>query len=204
MPDIGSLTEIVKAYGYLAVFLTMFLEGMCIPIPSELILGFAGFMVYQGQFAFAGAILAGWLGSFAGSFTIYLLARKGGRRYLYQYGHLVRLSPDRLDLIANWFTRYGPVLIIPWRQLPVIRTKISIAAGLLDMRYSVFTLYTAFGVLIWCTLAVSLGYYFGQSWEDLIDIFSEIGYFIIAAIIALLVIGVYIIYRRRNKKNEAR
>ena len=204
MPDLGSLTDAVKTYGYLAVFLMMFLEGMCIPIPSELVLGFAGFMVYQGNFAFAGAILAGWLGSFAGSFTIYLLARKGGRKYLYQYGHLVRLSPKRLDLIASWFTRYGPVLIIPWRQLPVIRTKISIAAGLLNMRYSIFTLYTAFGVLIWCTLAVSLGYYFGQSWEELIDIFSEIGYFIIAAIVALVFVGLYILYPRCKKANEAR
>ncbi|HMM19646.1 MAG TPA: DedA family protein [Selenomonadales bacterium] len=203
MPDLGSLTDVVKTYSYLAIFFMMFLEGMCIPIPSELLLGFAGFMAYQGQLAFAGAILAGWLGSFAGSFAVYLLARKSGRKYLYQYGHLVYLSPERLDRIAGWFSRYGPVLILPWRQLPVVRTKISIAAGLLDMRYAVFTLYTALGILVWCTLAVSLGYYLGQNWEQLIDIFSETGYFIIAAVTALMLAVLYFLHRRRKKTSEA-
>ncbi len=151
MPDLNSLTNIVGEYGYLAVFCTMFLEGMCIPIPSELIMGFAGFMVYQGKFSLGGAIAAGWLGSLSGSFTVYLVARKGGRKFLYRWGHLIHLGPERLDIIGDWFNRYGPPLIIPWRQLPVIRTKISIAAGLLDMRYIVFTAYTAIGIAVWCS-----------------------------------------------------
>jgi membrane protein DedA with SNARE-associated domain len=198
MPDLNSLTNIVGEYGYLAVFCTMFLEGMCIPIPSELIMGFAGFMVYQGKFSLGGAILAGWLGSLSGSFTVYLAARKGGRIFLYRWGHLIHLSPERLDIIGEWFNRYGPPLIIPWRQLPVIRTKISIAAGLLDMRYIVFTTYTAIGIAVWCSLAVSLGYYFGQSWETLLAIFSEIGHLIIIAIfVAVAGVAAYL-YRRRN------
>ena len=200
MPDLNSLTKIVMDYGYLAVFCTMFLEGMCIPIPSELIMGFAGFMVYQGTFSLTGAILAGWLGSLSGSFTIYLLARKGGRKFLYRWGHLVRLGPERLDIIGDWFIRYGPLLIIPWRQLPVIRTKISIASGLLDMRYTVFTAYTAVGIAVWCTLAVSLGYYFGQSWQTLLAIFTDIGHYIIIAIFAAVALGVGLFYYRRRRK----
>ncbi|MDR3592165.1 MAG: DedA family protein [Negativicutes bacterium] len=199
MPDLNSLTTIVGEYGYLAIFCTMFLEGMCIPVPSELIMGFAGFMVFKGKFSLTGAILAGWLGSMSGSFTIYLLARKGGRKYLYRWGHRIGLGPHRLDVIGDWFTRYGPLLIIPWRQLPVIRTKISIAAGLLDMRYVVFGSYTAIGIAVWCTLAVSLGYYFGQSWQTLLAIFSELGHIIIIAIFVVAAAVFLYLHRRRKK-----
>lgn len=185
MGDLEYLTLFVEKYGYLAVFLAMFLEGLCIPVPSELIMGFAGFMIFQGKFSFAGAVLAGWLGSFTGSFTIYLIARKGGRKFLYRYGHLVGLTGRRLDRIADHFNRYGPLIIIPWRQLPVIRTKISIAAGLLDMRYIVFGTYTALGIGIWCTLAAWLGHYFGRNWHLLVDIFARLG----AVIVVLIGIG---------------
>ena len=141
-----ALTEFVAEYGYLAIFLMMFLEGMCIPIPSELTMGFAGFMVYQGKLSLPAAIFSGWLGSFSGSFMIYALARKGGgRKFLYRWGYLIRLTPYRLDKLGNWFNHYGPPLIIPWRQLPIIRTKISIAAGLFDMRYITFISFTAIG-----------------------------------------------------------
>jgi membrane protein DedA with SNARE-associated domain len=206
MPDLDVLAKIVMDYGYLAVFCTMFLEGMCIPLPSELIMGFAGFMVYQGNFSLTGAIFAGWLGSMSGSFTVYLAARKGGRRFLYRWGHLVRLGPERLDIIGDWFNRYGPPLIIPWRQLPVIRTKISLAAGLMDMRYTIFTAYTAIGIAVWCSLAVSLGYYFGQSWQTLLAIFTEIGHYIIIAILVAIAAGSLLFYysRRRKIKGEVR
>lgn len=205
MPDFGILTELVEDYGYLAIFVAMFLEGMCIPVPSELVMGFAGFMVFQGKFSLLGAILAGWLGSLSGSFTIYLLARKGGRKFLYRWGHMVQLTPSRLDMIGEWFTKYGPPLIIPWRQLPVIRTKISIAAGLMDTRYTIFTAYTALGIAIWCTLSVSLGYYFGQSWQKLLAIFTQLGHYVIIAIIILFAsLVVFFLYTRRKRKEEVR
>ncbi|MDR3564655.1 MAG: DedA family protein [Negativicutes bacterium] len=203
MTELDALTKIVADYGYLAVFCTMFLEGMCIPIPSELIMGFAGYMVYQGHFSLTGAILAGWLGSFSGSFSIYLLARKGGRKYLYRWGHVVGLGPRRLDIIGDWFNRYGPPLIIPWRQLPVIRTKISIAAGLMDMRYVIFTAYTALGIAVWCSLSVFLGYYFGQNWQNLLAIFTELGHYIILAIFGIILsCALFVVYHKRRKIKE--
>jgi membrane protein DedA with SNARE-associated domain len=205
MPTLDSLTVFVENYGYMAVFISMFFEGLCIPIPSEIVLGFAGFMVYQGKFSFTGAILAGWLGSFAGSCTIYYAARRGGRQFLYRYCHLIRLSPAHIDTFGEWFRRIGPPLIIPWRQIPVLRTKISIAAGLLDLRAWVFALYTAAGIAVWCTLAVSLGYYFGQNWLLLVEIFSRLGTVVVAALAvggAAVAIGAYIYIRKKRKRKE--
>jgi len=202
MSDLN-LTNIIASYGYIAILLFMFLEGMCIPIPSEFTMGFAGFLAYQGNLSLPEAILAGWLGSFAGSFSIYLLARKGGRKFLYSRGHLIHLGPERLDTIGVWFNRYGPPLIIPWRQLPIIRTKISIAAGLLDMRYIVFTIYTSLGIAIWCTLAASLGYYFGRNWELLVSFFSALGYYVVIAIVIAAFALVFFYYSRKRKLQKS-
>ncbi|MDT8902644.1 DedA family protein [Anaeroselena agilis] len=205
MPALENLTLLVEDYGYVAVFVGMFFEGMCIPVPSELVMGFAGYLVYQGKFSLTGAILSGWLGSFAGSCTIYYAARKGGRHFLYRYCHLLRLSPARLDTIGEWFHRFGPPFIIPWRQVPVLRTKISIAAGLLDLKPLVFALYTAVGIAVWCTLSVSLGYYFGQNWMLFVDFFARLGTFVAAAIAVLAVVGVgglFLYLRRRRKLKE--
>ncbi len=207
MPTLDSLTVFVEKYGYLAVFVSMFFEGMCIPIPSEIVLGFAGFMVYQGKFTFTGAILAGWLGSFAGSCTIYYAALRGGRQFLYRYCHLIRLSPAHIDTFGEWFRRLGPPLIIPWRQIPVLRTKISIAAGLLDLRAWIFVLYTAAGIAVWCTLAVSLGYYFGQNWLLFVEFFSRLGTVVVAALAVggvAVTAAAYIYIRQRKRKEEAR
>lgn len=205
---LDNLTLLVEDYGYLAVFIGMFFEGLCIPVPSEIVMGFAGFMVYQGKFSLTGAILSGWLGSFAGSCTIYYVARKGGRQFLYRYCHLVRLSPAHLDVIGEWFHRFGPPLIIPWRQIPVLRTKISIAAGLLDLKPLVFVLNTAVGIVVWCTLSVSLGYYFGQNWMLFVDFFSRLGTFVVVAIVVAAVVGAVVLFlylrRRRKTKEEGR
>lgn len=202
MPTLDSLTVFVEDYGYLAVVISMFFEGLCIPIPSEIVMGFAGFMVFQGKFSLPGAIFAGWLGSFAGSCTVYYAARRGGRQFLYRYCHLVRLSPAHIDTFGEWFRRLGPPLIIPWRQIPVLRTKISIAAGLLNLRVWVFALYTAAGIAVWCTLAVSFGYYFGQNWHLFVDIFSRLGTFVVVALaaVATLGAGALLLYLRSQKR----
>ncbi|MDF2569687.1 MAG: yghB [Sporomusa sp.] len=201
--DFNYLIEGIQQYGYLAVFLSMILEGMCIPVPSELVLGFAGFMVYQGIFSFPVAVAAGWLGSMLGSLTIYFIARQGGRKFLYKLCRLIRISPSYVDKMGECFIHYGPQIIIPWRQLPIVRTKISIAAGLLNMRLTTFCLLTAFGIAIWCTLAVSLGLFLGPHWHNLIYIFTEVDYIVIALCgIFITVLGIFW-YRRHKRKKEA-
>ncbi|HWR09795.1 DedA family protein [Sporomusa sp.] len=200
--DFTPLIGIIEQYSYGAVCLAMVFEGMCLPIPSELVLGFAGYMVYKGVFSFPAAVFAGWLGSMLGSLFIYFVARQGGRRFLYRFCGIIRLSPVYVDRMGEAFIRYGPQIIIPWRQLPIVRTKISIAAGLLNMRLTTFTLLTALGIGIWCTLAVGLGLFFGPHWQTLIDIFSELGYLVIALwVIIAVIIGIYwnICFKRKKE-----
>lgn len=175
MPDFSLLTVYIQDYGYSAIFLASILEGACLPIASELVLGFAGLLVYQGQLSFWGAVSAGWLGSLTGAFIIYSLARYGGRKFLYRWGYVIHLTPVRIDSFTDWFNKNGPALIIPWKLLPVIRAKISIAAGLLKMNKTTFLCYTAIGVAVWSFIGVSLGAYLCNKWPLLDELLPRLG-----------------------------
>ena len=164
MPDFSWLTVFIQDYGYSAIFIASILEGACLPVASELVLGFAGLLVYQGHLSFWGAVSAGWFGSLTGAFIIYSVARYRGRKFLYKWGYVIHLTPARIDSFTNWFNKNGSALIIPWKLLPVIRAKISIAAGLLKMNKATFIIYTAAGVAVWSFIGVSLGAYLGDKW----------------------------------------
>ena len=152
-----TFTQLIEDYGYIALFLAMFLESMCLPVFSELVLGFSGYLVYRGDFSIYIAILVSALGSLCGATCIFLISRTGGRTALLRWGHLVKLTPDRVDKIGSWVSKYGPKLIIPWRQVPVIRTKISIVAGLFDLPFIAFFTYSAIGIFTWCTILAASG-----------------------------------------------
>lgn len=204
--DFSPLLGFIEQYSYGAVGVAMLLEGMCLPVPSELVLGFAGFMVYQGIFSFPAAVFSGWLGSMLGSLFIYAVARQGGRPFLYRFCRLFRLSPVYIDKIGASFVRYGPRLIVPWRQLPVVRTKISIAAGLLNMRFLPFALHTAAGIAVWCTLAVGLGVFLGPHWPALLSLGAEPAYLAITlfAVVAVITISWRIAYKRKKEAPDIR
>lgn len=200
MPDFNLLTAIIQNYGYSAIFLASILEGACMPIASELVLGFAGLLVYKGQLSFWGAVSAGWFGSLIGAFIIYSAARYGGRKFIYKWGHVIHLTPIRIDTFTDWFNKNGAALIIPWKLLPVIRAKISIAAGLLRMNKAVFLLYTATGIAVWSFMGVSLGAYLGDKWPVILELIPRLGK-ISAAVAALTAFGVaYLIYTKTKVK----
>lgn len=164
--DHQALIQFIEKYGYLAIFTSMIVEGLGILVPSEIVMGLAGALVYLGQLYWPIAWLSGILGSMTGSFLAYKFARSTGRPWLYRHGKLIGLTGERLNKTASWFAQYGPVIIIPWRQLPVVRNKISLAAGLLDLPANVFLSFSAAGIALWCAIAMALGYYFGASWAD--------------------------------------
>lgn len=203
MMDFTILPDIIQKYGYGAVFFAMLLEGACMPVPSELVLGFAGFLVYQGKMTFAGAVCAAWLGSLTGSFITYSAARYGGRRFLYKWGHFIHITPRRIDTFTAWFNHYGPLVIIPWRLLPVMRPKISIAAGLLKMKRRVFLACTALGIAAWCTLGVFLGSYFGYKWSSLVTVlpaYPPEARLVIAGLIIAAGAGIVLYAKARMRK----
>ncbi len=200
MADLALLTNIIEHYGYYAIFLAMVLEGACTPVPSELVMGFAGFLVYKGQFSLGPTILTGWAGSLTGAVLAYLLSRYAGRDLLYKWGPRVHITTGQLDYFASWFVNYGPALIIPWRQLPIVRCKSSIAAGLSNMRLLTFISNTAIGIFLWCSLAVYLGRLLGPSWHTLVEIFSQLGELILIGA-GFTVLGLAVYFSRHRRKS---
>jgi membrane protein DedA with SNARE-associated domain len=203
MPDLTVLTPIIENYDYLAIFFAMLLEGACIVIPSELVLGFAGFLVYQGKLTFISSAAAAWLGSLTGSLCIYCLAKYAGRNFLYRWGHVIHLTPERLDTTAIWFNHYGPAMLIPLRILPVIRPKTSIIAGLLDMNPAIFLGYTALGIGIWCAIGITIGQYLGSEWQVLLAMFYHFGRLLMIAASLLISCLALLWYFKLRKAKEA-
>ncbi|MFA6074396.1 MAG: DedA family protein [Negativicutes bacterium] len=194
----------IEKFGYLAIFICTFIEGMCIPLVSELILGFAGFLVFKGTLMFLPTAFSAWAGSFCGSFFIYCVFRRGGRPLVYRYGHYIRLTPRRFDKFSEWFERFGPILIIPWRQIPVLRTKISIVAGIFDLNIYVFSALTAVGIAVWTTAALYVSYSFGENWQQLLALGADLSNFIVYVLIFSVIGAAIVFYWRKKEKHKKR
>lgn len=197
--DLTSVVTLIEQNGYWAIFLGMLLEGLCLPIPAELVLGFAGFLVSQHKLLFLGSILAGWLGSLVGSVLTYFTARKYGCCLLYKYGSLCGLTPERIDYISQFFHRYGPIMIIPWRQFPVVRNKISVVAGLTKLPFPIFLLYIVIGTGLCSALGISLGCYLGANWQILINMLTGVSKWMLLAGIMLISSAAVFLYGRYLK-----
>ena len=191
-----SFLEFIASYGYFAVALLMAMENACIPIPSELILGFAGYLIFAEQMTFTGAMIAGMVGGMVGSIFAYLVGSHGGRKFVDKYGKYFLIKKSHVDLAQHWFDKYGIRAVFFSRMLPVVRTFISLPAGFARVNFSAFLFYTFAGSLPWTALILYLGLLFGENWKKLLDIGHE---FSIIVVIALVVIAVIYFIKRRKK-----
>ncbi len=191
-----SFLEFIASYGYFAVALLMAMENACIPIPSELILGFAGYLIFAEQMTFTGAMIAGMVGGMVGSIFAYLVGSHGGRKFVDRYGKYFLIKKSHVDLAQHWFDKYGIRAVFFSRMLPVVRTFISLPAGFARVNFSAFLFYTFAGSLPWTALILYLGLLFGENWKKLLDIGHE---FSIIVVIALVVIAVIYFIKRRKK-----
>ena len=170
---IARIIEILSAFivatistlGYAGVALLMAVESACIPLPSEIIMPFSGYLVYKGQFNLWGVAVAGALGCVVGSWVAYYAGLYGGRPFIEKYGRYVLLSRHDLDIADRWFARYGEVIVFASRLLPVIRTFIAFPAGIARMNLMRFTLYTFLGSLPWCLGLAYVGQVLGEQWD---------------------------------------
>ncbi|MGO0122107.1 DedA family protein [Desulfothermobacter acidiphilus] len=160
------LVHYLSLTGYWGLAIGMAIESCNIPLPSEVILPFGGFLVYQGKISFWGAVFAGTAGGTAGSLLSYYLGLKGGRPFLERYGGYFWVSSRELALADAWFARYGEATVFFTRLLPVIRTFISLPAGIARMNVGRFLLYTFLGSLPWSILLTYLGLRLGEHWEE--------------------------------------
>lgn len=193
-------TGLIGDWGLPAVFLLMLLESACIPVPSEAIMPFAGFAVSEGHMSLAGITAAGVLGNVAGSWLAYWAGRYGGRPFIDRYGRYVLLRHHHVELAERWFERYGTATVFFSRVLPIVRTFISLPAGVARMPFWRFTLYTAVGCVPWVLFLGWLGVRLGERWEDVRPYLHYADYAVAAALVAL---AGWALWRRRRGREAA-
>ena len=198
-PIINLMEHWVEDYGYAAIFLLMLLESACIPFPSEVTMLVGGFYVEEGSLSLFWVTVAGVAGNMVGSWIAYAVGRKTGRALLDRYGKYVLIKSHDIDRAEVWWDHHGEAATFFSRLLPVIRTFISLPAGIAKMPLGKFSVYTFLGVVPWTFGLAYLGVVVGKNWERVLNYFD----------IPTLVIGVALVaaagiwYMRRRKQQKA-
>lgn len=195
-PIVDVATEFIGSTGAAAVFVLMTLESACIPVPSEAIMLFAGFSVSKGELTLFEIIAAGVLGNLVGSWIAYAVGYYG-RLDLLEKNKLIHLNPKHLRWADEWFAKYGNWAVFFSRMLPIVRTFISLPAGVAKMPFWRFTALTFLGCVPWVTALALLGKGVGSNWEEWRHNLAYLDYVVAAAIVA----GVVYWYVRRRRRN---
>ena len=171
--------NLIESLGYWGILIGMTIESACIPLPSEVIMLFGGFLTAVGTFNFWFVAAAGVLGNVFGSVLTYWIGANGGRSLLEKYGKYLLINPGHLDKAGRWFSRYGDWTVFFARNLPVIRTFISLPAGLARMNFVKFFVYTFVGCIPWNLALTFLGFKLGENWRLIEPYFRPLSYFIV-------------------------
>ena len=192
---------LIQTFGYWGVFIAMTLESACIPFPSEITMPFAGFVVWQGttDMTILGITLVATVANLFGSLIAYTVGSVGGRPLLEKYGKYILISHSKLDLADKWFEKYGYEAVLISRLLPIIRTFISLPAGIAHMDIKKFVIYTFLGSLPWCFALGYLGFLLGPQWEVIRNYFHILDIIVGIGIVALII---YLIYKYKYKVNK--
>jgi membrane protein DedA with SNARE-associated domain len=193
-PIIDAATDFIGSAGLPAVFVLMTLESACIPVPSEAIMLFAGFSVSEGDLTLFGVVAAGVLGNLAGSWIAYA-AGYYARLDLLDKNRFLHVSQRHLRWADDWFARYGSATVFFTRMMPIIRTFISLPAGVARMPFWRFTILTILGSIPWVLLLALIGRGVGDNWEDWRHHLAVLDYLVLAGIAAAVI---YLIIRRRR------
>lgn len=160
------ITAVISALGYAGVAALMALESACIPLPSEIILPFSGYLVSTGRFELWPVALAGAIGCNLGSTLAWAVGYAGGRPLVQRWGRFILLDAGELALVERFFARFGAVTVLVSRMLPIVRTYIALPAGIARMNFWTFQLYTFIGSLPWCLGLAYAGLRLGHAWDN--------------------------------------
>lgn len=200
-PLIGYVTNfvvhVVSSLGYFGVAGLMAVESACIPLPSEIIGPFAGYLVFIGRFNLFWVSMAGGIGSMVGSWVIYEIGKYGGRPLVEKYGKYILISHHDLDMADRFFTKYGNLSTFIGRLLPVVRTFISLPAGIARMPLKPFLAYSFVGSVIWTYLMAYIGLKLGEHWNTLRDRLHGFDTAIIVLIVLAIAAYIYRHIKRR-------
>lgn len=194
------LLDTIGTMGYPGILLLMAMESSIIPVPSELVMPPAGYLVFQGKMNMAAVILSGTVGSLIGAYANYFVSHYLGRPLILKYGKYVLIPPDKFERVEHFFLKHGEISTFIGRLLPVIRHLISIPAGVAGMNHVKFTLYTLLGAGIWCSILTFIGYAIGEN-QQLIMQYSHKALLWVVLCSAVLV-AVYI-WRQRTRSSKA-
>jgi len=161
----GFIVATISALGYSGIVLLMAIESACIPLPSEIIMPFSGYLVSTGELNLWGVAVAGAVGCVLGSLVAYWIGMYGGRPFIEKYGRYILLSRHDLDIADRWFGTYGEIIVFVSRLLPAIRTFIAFPAGVARMNLPRFVIYTFAGSLPWCLALAYVGQKLGEQWD---------------------------------------
>lgn len=191
------IVDYLDLLGYWGIVIGMALESACVPVPSELIFGFAGYLVFLGRLDFTWSIIAGVTGGLIGSIIAYAAGYYGGRPFVSKYGKYILLSESHVDLAQKWFDRYGLKATFFSRLLPIVRTFISLPAGFARVNFKKFVVYTLLGSIPWTIGLIYAGSLLGENWQILNSIGHEVSLIVAAC---LVVIALYY-YKKSCKRS---
>ena len=185
----GLIVGTISALGYGGIVVLMAIESACIPLPSEIIMPFSGYLVFTGRFDLVLVATAGAIGSNLGSSIAYAVGYYGGRPFIERWGGYIMMGRRELDWADRFFGRYGSVTVLVGRMLPVIRTFIALPAGIAGMPQLKFQFYTFVGSWPWCFALAYVGYKLGEQWDSN-PVFKAIMQRFDIVIVGTIVIGV--------------
>jgi len=198
------ITQTIQTGGYAGIAALMALNSSGIPIPSELILPFSGYLVYMGRFSFVLVVIAGSLGCNVGSAVAYWIGARGGRPLVMRYGKWVLMSQHDLDRMTWFFERYGSIAILVGRMLPVVQTFVAFPAGIARMSRVRFHIYTSLGSCVWYFCLAYVGMKLGEKWHTDPRLAEAFHRFHLVVEIALLAGVVWFVWSHLNRRSEAK
>ena len=197
---LDTLLQLMESYGYIAMFVAMALENANIPIPSEVVLGFAGFLISQQIFSFWTTFAVACIAGVVGSIISYWLGSYGGRPLLLKYGKYIFFNERKFRMAEDLFNKYGGIAVIICRCLPGVRTFISFPADVARYPFWRFVIFTIIGTIPWTLLLVWAGSLLGSHWRDLIQ-YNHI--FLMAVAALCVVAAVVFVWHKRRRRNVA-
>ncbi|MFH1702805.1 MAG: DedA family protein [Nitrospirota bacterium] len=192
------LVDTVGSMGYPGIIFLMFIESTLIPLPSELVIPPAGYLIYQNKMSWAGVIISGTLGSLLGALFNYAIAIYLGRPFILRYGKYFGISKKHLLKGEDFFHKHGNISTFVGRLVLGIRHYISFPAGLAKMDLKKFSLYTTFGAGIWVWILAYVGYFVGNNRETVMKVSRQLGLYVLLGCIVLII--VYILWHKRKQK----
>jgi membrane protein DedA with SNARE-associated domain len=192
-------TEFIRRTGYPSIFVCMVMESMVFPLPSEAVMPFAGFLIAEGRFTFAGVIICSTFASIVGSLISYYVGLWGGKPVVERYGKFLLLDRHDLEITERFFAKRGDLAIFICRFIPVVRHLISIPAGIGRMSIAKFSIYTIAGAGLWNSFLTVVGYYLKQNWEVVMK-YSHV----VDIVVVLILAGLIALFLQRHLKRRGK